>query len=186
MMSLSGHKFGGPKGVGVLWVRERQRFEPLLLGGGQERDRRSGTHNVAGIVAMAAAMEATSTKRAETVEHVGDLRDRLADGLVAAVPGAVETGDRASKIAGNCHIRFDGIESEALLVLLDEAGLCASAGSACASGAIEPSHVLRAMGLTVTEAVSSVRFSLGATSTEVDVDLALKLVPDAVAQLRAR
>jgi len=186
LVAVSAHKFGGPKGVGALAVRSGAAVAPIIHGGGQERDRRSGTHNVAGIVAMAAAMEATSTKRAETVEHVGDLRDRLADGLVSAVPGAVETGDRTTKIAGNCHIRFDGIESEALLVLLDEAGLCASAGSACASGAIEPSHVLRAMGLTVTEAVSSVRFSLGATSTEVDVDLALKLVPDAVAQLRAR
>jgi cysteine desulfurase len=186
LVAVSAHKFGGPKGVGALAVRSGVAVAPIIHGGGQERDRRSGTHNVAGIVAMAAAMEATSTRRAETVEHVGDLRDRLADGLVSAVPGAVETGDRATKIAGNCHIRFDGVESEALLVLLDEAGVCASAGSACASGAIQPSHVLRAMGLTVTEAVSSVRFSLGATSTEVDVDLALKIVPDAVAQLRAR
>src|SRR5439155_5559451 len=116
--------------------------------------------------AMAAAMLETVRDRTADAQRVGTLRDRLADGLLASVPGARETGNRASKIAGNCHIRFDGIESEALLVLLDEAGVCASAGSACASGAIEPSHVLRAMGLTVTEAVSSVRFSLGATSTE--------------------
>ena len=115
----------------------------------------------------------------------GRRRDTLADGLMAAVPGTLETGDRSTKIAGNCHLRFDGIESEPLLVLLDEAGVCGSAGSACASGAMVPSHVLRAMGLTVTEAVSSVRLSLGVTTTQDDVDLALKVIPDAVAHLRS-
>jgi cysteine desulfurase len=139
---------------------------------------------VAGIVAMAAALQVTVVTRPEVVTSVGRLRDRLADGLLGAVPGAVETGPRQTKIAGNCHLRFPGVESEALLVLLDEAGVFASAGSACASGATEPSHVLAAMGLSAAEASSSVRLSLGASSTEEDVDLALEVVPKAVADLR--
>jgi cysteine desulfurase len=184
LVAVSAHKFGGPKGVGALVVRAGTSVAPLLHGGGQERDRRSGTHNVAGIVAMAAAMEATVASRADTVERVGRRRDRLADGLLAAVPDAVETGDRATKVAGNCHLRFAGVESEALLLLLDEAGVFAAAGSACAAGAVEPSHVLTAMGLTADEARSSVRLSLGATTTDEEVDLALKTVPEAVARLR--
>jgi cysteine desulfurase len=159
-------------------------LEPLLHGGGQERGRRSGTHNVAGIVGMAAAMRATVAERDTAVARVGALRDRLADGLLAAVPGAVETGDRRAKVAGSCHLRFAGVESEALLVLLDEAGVCASAGSACASGAAEPSHVLAAMGLSAADARTSVRLSLGAATTADEVDLAHKAVVDAVARLR--
>jgi cysteine desulfurase len=185
LVAVSAHKFGGPKGVGALVVRGGARLRPILHGGGQERDRRSGTHNVAGIVGMAAAAAATAAGRVETVARVGALRDRLADGLLAAGLSAVETGRRQAKIAGNCHLRFPGTESEALLVVLDELGVCASAGSACASGAIEPSHVLLAMGLSAGEASSSIRFSLGATTTEEEVELALVAVPKAVSQLRA-
>lgn len=185
LVAVSAHKFGGPKGVGALVVRAGTDVEPLLHGGGQERDRRSGTHNVAGIVGMAAAMRATITGREATNARVGALRDRLADGLLAAVPGAVETGARANRIASCCHMRFPGIESEALLVLLDDAGLCASAGSACASGALEPSHVLAAMGVPRSEALASLRLSLGVTTTDDEVDLALKTIPEAVAHLRA-
>jgi cysteine desulfurase len=184
LVAVSAHKFGGPKGVGALVVRHGAALDPIIHGGGQERDRRSGTHNVAGIVAMAAALQATVATRPEVVKSVGRLRDRLADGLLAAVPEALETGPRQGKVAGNCHLRFPGVESEALLVLLDEAGVFASAGSACASGAMEPSHVLVAMGLRADEASSSVRLSLGAGSTEEDVDLALEVIPKAVADLR--
>jgi cysteine desulfurase len=184
LVAVSAHKFGGPQGVGALVVREGVALTPLLQGGGQERDRRSGTHNVAGIVGMAAAVTATVAEREATVARVSALRDQLADGLLAAVPGARETGDRTTKIAGNCHLRFAGTESEALLVLLDDAGICASAGSACTSGAIEPSHVLLAMGIEREDALSSVRLSLGVTTSGSDVDLALKVVPDAVARLR--
>jgi cysteine desulfurase len=184
LVAVSAHKFGGPQGVGALVVREGVALKPLLHGGGQERDRRSGTHNVAGIVGMAAAMAATVASRDATVARVAPLRDRLADGLLASVAEARETGDRAMKIAGNCHLRFAGVESESLLVLLDDAGICASAGSACTSGAIEPSHVLLAMGVERDDALSSVRFSLGVTTGDSDVDLALKVVPDAVARLR--
>ena len=185
LVAVSAHKFGGPKGVGALVVRHGTKLTPILHGGGQEQERRSGTHNLAGIVAMAAAMTATTASRPATVERVRALRDRLADGLLAAVPGATETGDRSTKVAGNAHLRFEGIESESLLFLLDEHGVCASAGSACASGAMEPSHVLTAMGIEPADARTSVRLSLGATSTDDDVDLALKVVPEAVARLRS-
>jgi cysteine desulfurase len=184
LVSVSAHKFGGPKGVGALVVRGGARLRPILHGGGQERDRRSGTHNVAGIVGMAAAAQATAASRTETVARVGALRDRLADGLLGAGLSATETGRRETKVAGNCHLRFPGTESEALLVLLDDLGVCASAGSACASGAIEASHVLLAMGLSSEEASSSIRFSLGATTTPDEVELALTAVPKAVGQLR--
>jgi cysteine desulfurase len=185
LIAVSAHKFGGPQGVGVLAVRGDVALEPIIHGGGQERDRRSGTHNVAGIAGMAAAMQATVAGRDATAARVGALRDRLADGLLAAVTSTTETGARASKIAGNCHLCFDGIESEALLLLLDDAGVCASAGSACASGAMEASHVLTAMGIPKARALGSLRLSLGATTTSDEVDLALKVVPDAVARLRA-
>ena len=184
LVAVSAHKFGGPKGVGALVVREGVRLAPILHGGGQERDRRSGTHNVAGIVGMAAAMRASVAERAGLVQRVADQRDRLADGLADAVPGTTETVPRHKKVAGSCHLRFEGVENEALLVLLDDHGVCASAGSACASGAMEPSHVLAAMGVGRADALSSVRLSLGTTTTDDDVDLALKVVPDAVARLR--
>jgi cysteine desulfurase len=111
LVAVSAHKFGGPKGVGALVARRGVPIRPIIHGGGQERDRRSGTHNVAGIAAMAAAMQASVAERAATVARVGALRDRLADGLLATVPGAVETGDRANKIAGNCHLTFEGVEA---------------------------------------------------------------------------
>jgi cysteine desulfurase len=184
LIAVSAHKFGGPKGVGALVVRDGIGLAPIIRGGGQERDRRSGTHNVAGIVGMTAAMRATVATRAETVARVSVLRDRLADGLLAAIPDAVETGDRSRKVAGNCHLSFRGVESEALLVLLDGGGVCASAGSACTSGAIEASHVLVAMGVPEDRALGSLRLSLGADTTAADVDLALEVVPAAVARLR--
>ena len=185
LVAVSAHKFGGPKGVGALVVRRGVNLRPILHGGGQERDRRSGTHNVAGIVAMAVAMRSTVDGRGATVARVARLRDRLADGLLASVPGCVETGDRSVKIAGNCHLSFEGVESESLLVLLDAAGVYASAGSACASGAVDPSHVLAAMGLSRAQAAGSLRLSLGVTTTEADVDLALAAIPAAVARVRA-
>jgi cysteine desulfurase len=184
VVAVSAHKFGGPKGVGALVVRSGVALRPILHGGGQERDRRSGTHNVAGIVAMAAAMRAAVDERAEVVGRVGARRDRLADGLLAAVPDAAETGDRSAKIAGNCHLWFAGVEAEALLMLLDAAGVYASAGSACASGAVDPSHVLTAMGLSREQAAGALRLSLGRSTTDADVDLALDTIPPAVARLR--
>lgn len=183
LVSVTAHKFGGPKGVGALVVRDVD-LTPRQIGGGQERGLRSGTLNVAGIVGMATAARITADTRPATARRVARLRDRLADGLVESVPGCGETVGRAGQVPGNCHVRIDGIENEALLFLLDEAGICASAGSACASGAMEPSHVLTAMGLSRSDALSSLRFTLGHTTTEDEVDLALKAVPDAVARLR--
>jgi cysteine desulfurase len=184
LLALSAHKFGGPKGVGALVVRNGLDLPPTAHGGGQERGRRSGTHNVAGIVAMAAALAVTDAERSATWSRVAELRDRLGDGLLATVPGAVETGDRGQKVAGSLHLRIAGVESEALVVLLDEAGVAASAGAACSSGAVEDSHVLLSMGLGPEEAGSGIRLSLGPTTTRVEIDHALAVVPGAVAQLR--
>lgn len=193
LVSVSAHKFGGPKGVGALVVRDGVRLAPQLLGGGQERELRSGTQNVAGISSMAAAAARTVADRAATVARIGALRDRLADGLRAAVPGTYESGvgfagepvDRTHKVAGSCHLCFADVESEALLFLLERAGVYASAASSCASGAQDPSHVLAAMGVSRALAQGSLRLSLGWSSTDADVDLALEVIPPAIAQVRA-
>ncbi|HVB94768.1 MAG TPA: cysteine desulfurase family protein [Acidimicrobiales bacterium] len=184
LLSVSAHKFGGPKGVGALVVRNGVPIEEVIHGGGQERERRSGTHNVAGIVAMAAALSATVAERADTTTRVTRLRDRLVEGLLASIAGIREIGDRMGKVPGHAHLQFAGVESEAMVVLLDEAGVAASAGAACSSGAVEPSHVLLAMGLDKEAAGSGLRFSLGTTSTDADVDHVLAVVPGVVARLR--
>ena len=185
LMAISAHKFGGPQGVGALVVREGTVLEAMLFGGGQERQRRSGTQNVAGIVAMAEALRVTIDQRADDRSRVEALRDRLVDALVAAVPGCHETVPRRYKVAGNAHVCVEGVESESLLVLLDDGGVYASAGSACASGAIHTSPVLQAMGVDPGRAAGSLRLTLGPSTTDDDVDLVLKVVPVAVAQLRS-
>jgi cysteine desulfurase len=184
LVSLSAHKVGGPQGVGILVQRAGVELEPLLLGGGQERDRRSGTQNVAGIAAMAAAMVATATGREELLARVGAERDRFLDGLAEELDGVVELVPRDRRIAGSAHVCFEGVESEALLFLLDRAGICASAASACASGAMDPSHVLAAMGVPKELAGGAIRFSLGWSTTATEIDHALEAVPSAVRQLR--
>ncbi len=184
LVAISAHKFGGPQGVGALISRGDATVGPVIHGGGQERDRRSGTHNVAGIVAMATALSVTEAHRRATTERVTARRDRLGDGLLATVSGASETGLRQDTVAGHLHLRFSGVESEALVVLCDQGGVAASAGAACSSGAVEASHVLLAMGLAREEASTGIRFSLGATTTDADIDHALRVVPTAVAQLR--
>ena len=184
LVAVSAHKFGGPKGVGALVVRGQASVEPLLMGGGQERDRRSGTHNVAGIVAMAEAMRVTVATRAATVDRVGALRDRLLDGLLAEVPGLFETVPRDRKAAGSAHVCIEGVENEALLFLLDRGGVCVSAASACSSGAMEPSHVLAAMGVPRTMAAGALRLSLGWASEADEIDRVLEVLPAAVARLR--
>jgi len=185
LVSISAHKFGGPKGTGALVVRRGVPIEPLTEGGGQEQGLRSGTSDVAGAVAMAAALEATGASRDADGVRIAALRDRLADGLLASVPGSFENGDRNQKVAGNAHLGFDGVEAEALLVLLDHAGVYAAAGSSCSSGATEPSHVLASMGVPRDAALASIRLSLGSASCDADVDTALAIVPEAVAKLRA-
>lgn len=188
LVSVSGHKLGGPKGIGALVVRQHTSIRPLVLGGGQERGRRSGTLNVAGIVGLAAALEATVEQRAATNDRVAALRDRLAEGLVAAVPGAVETavrgGDRSAVLPGICHLCIEGVDAETLLFLLESEGVMASAASSCSSGAQQSSHVLAAMGVPEQMARGSLRLSLGWDSTDDDVEAALRAVPVAVARVR--
>ena len=158
----------------------------MLVGGGQERERRSGTHNVGGIVAMAEALRLTDAHRDGEVVRIAALRDRLVDGIVGALPGVVETIDRNRKVAGSAHLCITGIENEALLYLLDEAGVCATAASSCASGAMEPSHVLAAMGVPVELAQGALRLTLGRTTTAEDVDRGIAAVVGAVSRLRSR
>ncbi len=184
-VAVSAHKFGGPKGVGALTVREGVSVTPLLHGGGQERERRSGTQNVAGIVSMAEAAVITDAARHEVGRRVAALRDRLVDGLVGSIDGCVETiPDRSTKVAGNAHVTIDGVESEAVLLLLNDAGVAASAGSACASGALHVSPVLLAMGVVPSRAAGALRLTLGTTSTDDDVDAVLNALPDIVRRLR--
>jgi len=194
LLSISAHKFGGPKGAGALVVRDAVAIEPVLLGGGQERARRPGTHDVAGVVGMAAALVAATSRRAEEAARLRDLRDRLADGLLETAEGVVEHGPprhaphatgAPSRLPTIVNLRFADVDNEELLLLLDEQGVAASAGAACASGAAEPSHVLEAMGLSEVQARSAVRFSLGHSSTLGDVEHALAVVPKALEHLRA-
>jgi cysteine desulfurase len=184
LVAISAHKFGGPKGTGALVVRDGVVLQPLIEGGGQEGGVRSGTSNVAGTVAMAAALRATHAGRDAEVARIARLRARLVDGLRAAVSDTFENGDPSAKVAGNAHLGFRGVEAETLLVALDQAGVCAAAGSSCSSGATEPSHVLAAMGVPHDDALSSIRLSLGYASTDADVDVALDVIPTAVARLR--
>ncbi len=185
-LSLSAHKFGGPKGVGVLAVRDGVALIPLLVGGGQEHDRRSGTHDVAGIVAMAVALAATDAERPVSAARIGALRDRLVAAVTEGVPGVRATVAAPRRVAGSAHLLFEGVESEALLYLLDRSGVAASAASACASGAMEPSHVLAAMGVERHWSNGALRMTLGRTTTVEDVDAAATAVVDAVRTLRTR
>lgn len=191
LISIAGHKFGSPKGVGALVVRNGIEISPMQLGGGQELGIRSGTQNTAAIVAMAAAADVTLMERELTVERVAKMRDVLADNL-QGVPQSYETGvslhngiaDRSHKIAGSCHFCFEGIESEALLYMLEQENILASAASSCSSGAQDPSHVLAAMGYSRNLAGGSLRLSLGHATTWEDVDVAMKAVPKFIANLR--
>ena len=183
-LSLSAHKFGGPKGVGVTVIKTGKNLEPLIFGGGQERDRRSGTHNVSGIIATAKALEVTDKTRAEESVRVTKLRDRLVDEIRAQVDGVLETVPREHRVPGVAHLCFSGLENEALLFLLDQADVYASAASACASGAMEPSHVLEAMGVERSWSNGALRLSLGHTTTDAEIDLAVSAIVSAVKQLR--
>lgn len=182
LVSLGAHKFGGPKGIGALVVRDDAPVAAQLLGGGQERERRSGTQHVAGAVGMATALEEAQLEREATCARVGRWRDRLLAGL--AELGATPTVDPRVAVPGACHVRFEGAEAEELLFALDELGVCASAASSCASGASEPSHVLAAMGISRRDAAASIRLSLGATTTQADVDDAVVAARKALERLR--
>ena len=184
VLSVSAHKFGGPKGMGITVQRLGLEIDPLIVGGGQERDRRSGTHNVAGIMATAAALRSTDTTRDTEVARVTKLRDALVDGVMSQLDDVVETVSRDKRVAGIAHICIAGCESESVLYLLDEAMICASAASACASGAMEPSHVLTAMGVDKKYSMGALRMSLGHTTTEGEIDRAISALVGVVRQLR--
>ena len=184
LMSLSAHKFGGPKGVGILIERGGPKVSPLIIGGGQERERRSGTHNTGGIVAAAEALALTDAERDVEVVRIAALRDRLIQRLQNELGGVTETVPAEAKVAGAAHVCIDGVESESLLYLLDEQGVCASAASACASGAMGLSHVLAAMGIDGGTALGALRLSLGHTSTEDDIERGADAIVGAVKRLR--
>ena len=183
MMSFSAHKFGGPKGVGGLYLRRGIQTGPGQFGGGQERGLRSGTENVAGVVGMAAALEESCRSIKENAEKVSALRDRLIRGVLQ-IPGAQLTGNPANRLPGNASFVFEGVEGEALVFLLDSNGICVSSGSACSAGALEPSHVLLAMGFPENLARGSLRLTLGTDNTEADVDTVLKILPQIIFRLR--
>ncbi len=186
LISISAHKFGGPQGVGALVARTGVSLAPRLRGGGQERDRRSGTQNVAGIAAMASAAAETVAERSTQTVRIAALRDRLVDGLSNRLTGVVESGNRRDKTANIAHLCFEGVESEALLFLLEKEEIMASAAASCSSGAMEPSHVLAAMGYPRALAGGSLRLSLGYSTTDDDIAAALAAIPPAVHRLRER
>ena len=184
LLALTGQKFGGPRGAGALWVKSGLRLAPLL-GGTQERGRRAGTENLPGIAGLGAAIEAATARREVERRRVGALRDRLEAGLLAAVPGTRVNGSGAPRLPGTLSVTLPATDAEALLIALDLEGICASAGSACHSGSTNPSSVLRAMGLSVAEARSTLRLSLGWSSDDGDVDAALEAIPRLAARVQA-
>ena len=183
LLAMSGHKLHAPKGVGALYVRRGTRFRPFMLGGHQERGRRGGTHNVPGIVALGKACELAARHVEDEQVRVRALRDRLERELLK-IEGTRLNGDPENRLPGTSNISFQSVEGEAVLMHLDQNGICASSGSACTSGSLEPSHVLRAMGVPFTFAHGSIRFSFGRFNTEADVDHILSVMPAIVARLR--
>ena len=183
LLSISGHKFHAPKGIGALYVRRGTRMRPILYGGHQERGRRPGTENVPGIVGMGAAAELALEHLPEYDTRVRKLRDRLEEGLLRGHKNAVLNGGRTNRVPNTTNVGFEFIEGEAILLYLDEKGIAASSGSACSSGSLEPSHVLRAMGVPFTSAHGSIRFSLSRYVTDGDVDYVLSVMPGIVQRL---
>jgi cysteine desulfurase len=184
LLSLSGHKFYAPKGIGALYIRGGTHLQQLLYGGHHQRGFRPGTENVAGIVGMGKGAELAREALAEDAARISALRDRLEEGLLSRVPHSRANGARSPRTPNTTNIMFPGIEGEALVIALDLKGLACSTGAACSSGAVEPSHVLTAIGLSPDEARASLRFSLGRHTTAAEIDLALQIVPAAVEQLR--
>jgi cysteine desulfurase len=185
MLSLSAHKFYGPKGIGALYIRRGTPFEPQQMGGGQERQRRSGTENVSGAVGMAHAFKLASVDREHVASNCRYLRDKIIDGILERVDGALLNGHPTARLPSNVNVSFEGVEGESVLLGLDFAGICASSGSACSSASMEPSHVLLAIGLTADIAQGSLRITLGRDNTEEEVDRLLLVLPELVSRLRA-
>ena len=185
MISISAHKFYGPKGVGALWLRKGVRLTPFMTGGRQERNRRAGTENVPGIVGFGVAAGLALAKLGDDAARLSALRDRLETGILTAVAGAERNGAAQPRVPNTTNISFQRIEAESLLIGLDLEGVAVSSGSACSSGTLEPSHVLKAMGLPHLRTLGSIRFSLGAGNTEEEVDHVIKVLPPLVEKLRS-
>lgn len=184
MLSLSGHKIHAPKGVGALYLRKGSRFSPFLVGGHQEKGRRGGTENVASIVGLGKASQLAAEHMAEESPKIAKLRDRLESEILKQVPSSMVNGERENRLPGTTNISFEFVEGEAILLMLNQLGICASSGSACTSGSLEPSHVLRAMGVPYTAAHGSVRLSLSKYNTEDEIDYIIDHVPPIIEKLR--
>jgi cysteine desulfurase len=184
-LSLSAHKLHAPKGIGLLYVKRRAKYQPYIVGGGQERGRRGGTENVAYIVGFGRAAELAAASLEDENTRVRALRDKLENAILGSIPGASRNGAKEPRLPNTSNIAFEGVEAEGILMLLDQAGICASSGSACTTGSLDPSHVLTAMGCSAARARSSIRFSLGIYNTEAEVDYVLQCLPGIIAKLRA-
>jgi cysteine desulfurase len=184
-LSLSGHKLHAPKGVGALYINRKTRFNPYIIGGGQENKKRGGTENTASIVGLGKAAEIASAALRDENTRVKALRDRFEQGILGAVPSVQVNGHRSRRLPNTSNLAIEGIDSEGMLMLLDQKGLCCSAGSACTAGSLEPSHVLRAMGYSTDRARGSLRFSFGRFNSEAEIDQALRIIPNAVEKLRS-
>ena len=184
MLSLSGHKLHAPKGIGALYVRRGTRFSPYLIGGHQENNRRGGTESVPLIVALGKAAELAARHLEEEQTRVRALRDRLEQGILQSAPGAIRNGHPTERLPNTSNVSFEYVEGESILLMLDQHGICASSGSACTSGSLEPSHVLRAMGVPFTAAHGSIRFSLSRYNTREEIDKVLKVLPPIIRRLR--
>jgi len=185
LLSLSAHKFYGPKGAGALWIRRGVRLQTPMTGGKQERGRRAGTENVVGIIGLGVAALQARAKMAAEGDRLAVLRDRLEEGVLASVTGTAINGARSPRVPNTTNLSFDRIEAESLLIALDLAGIAVSTGSACSSGTLEPSHVLKAMGFPPHRAQNSIRFSLGAANTEADIQRVIEVLPGVVDKLRS-
>jgi cysteine desulfurase len=185
LLAVSAHKFYGPKGIGALWAKRGVRLSPFLSGGKQERNRRAGTENVPGIIGMGTAAQRARMKMEVDAPRLSALRDRLENGIVSAVPNTEVNGSRDARVPNTTNISFERIEAESLLIALDLEGVAVSTGSACSSGTLEPSHVLKAMNLSSHRAQNSIRFSLGASNTEEQIDRVIEILPRIVSKLRS-
>jgi len=184
LLSLSGHKLHGPKGIGVLYVKKGTRLSPFMLGGHQESGRRAGTENVPGIIGLGKACELAAQNLEQENNNVKYLRDKLENAILGKCPDSRLNGDKENRLPNTTNISFEFIEGEAILLMLDKFGICASSGSACTSGSLEPSHVLRAMGVPFTAAHGSIRFSLSRYNTEEEVDFTIEKLPPIITRLR--
>ncbi len=185
MLSISGHKLHAPKGIGILYVRRGTKFSPFLIGGHQEKERRGGTENTPGIIGLGKACELAASHMDKENTIVKDLRDRLEGEILRRIPNSRVNGDRLQRLPNTTNISFEFVEGEGILLLMDQFGICASSGSACTSGSLQPSHVLRAMGVPFTMAHGSIRFSLSVYNTPEDIDLVIEKLPAIIERLRS-